>query len=382
MQNPPDPEFDHPDDAEPSAAEPAYTWYVSYDAAPESWDDDVTTGEAELTWWQRRKLRRSLKREERIYKGLVKAARKEVNARAKASRKSEQRKAKAHAKAVRVADENPTLQAAYQVMTQIAQEDRHRVDAKQARLNAANAIRQGFTAMYDRQFRYFAFVGTWLTALVIALLATCSCAALKPHYPTLPGEVRALQTQFMTTVAVDVDCLDVAGYHGGRGSATILDARHVLTAYHVVACGDIPEVKIALADGRTFKVVVKHENVKLDFAVLELASADLMGSYAPPRFGHVPDPGDVVCASAAVPRREWNCGPVGDVNGALAKQYLRAYGLPRTLFGDVGFSAFIQPGNSGGPIYNEFGEIVGITVEVGRFRSLESNANEILGALK
>lgn len=131
------------------------------------------------------------------------------------------------------------------------------------------------------------------------------------------------------------------------GSGVIVDERHVLTAYHVVECPDIPFVRTDF-DGERMMMVVVKKDIKADIALLELASANDFNLGVPPPVISAVAPGELVCSVRAFPKPGWSCGLVETV------------GDPGE--GNIGFAAEVIAGNSGSALYNERGELVGIVV--------------------
>lgn len=140
----------------------------------------------------------------------------------------------------------------------------------------------------------------------------------------------------------------------GMGSGMILDQDgHILTNYHVVS--DVDEIKVQLADKRSFNAKVIGSDSKTDVAVIkiigdiphnlpvvELGDSDLM------------EDGNLVMAIGA---------PFG-LTQTVTHGIISAKGRS-----DVGVAAYenflqtdapINPGNSGGPLVNMRGEVVGM----------------------
>lgn len=151
----------------------------------------------------------------------------------------------------------------------------------------------------------------------------------------------------------------------GMGTGMLLDRQgHVLTNYHVVQ--DVDEIKVQLADKRTFAAKILGADQKTDVAVLELK-------------GTIPDD---------LPTVE-----LGDSDaledGNLVMAIGAPFGLTQTVTtgiisakgrSDVGIADYedflqtdapINPGNSGGPLINMRGEVIGmnsaIETNVGQF---------------
>jgi serine protease Do len=155
----------------------------------------------------------------------------------------------------------------------------------------------------------------------------------------------------------------------GTGAGVIWDAEGlVLTSHHVVAGGRRgSRAQVVVHDGRTFDAEVVKRGRELDLALLRIEEA----------------PGDLPTA------------PVGDSGTLRVGQLVYAIGHPWGRLGAVtagivsgldvvrgGKARYVQsdvalaPGNSGGPLFNARGEVVGINAMIfGRLAlSIPSNA--------
>ncbi|MCC7007301.1 MAG: trypsin-like peptidase domain-containing protein [Acidobacteria bacterium] len=142
----------------------------------------------------------------------------------------------------------------------------------------------------------------------------------------------------------------------GSGSGFIIDpAGFVLTNYHVVTGAD--RVTVTLSDGRPFKADLIGVDPALDIALLQIHTGDKL-------------PAAPLGDSDALRVGEWVCAignPLGVYVHSVTVGVVSFLG--RKLF-DPGLDAFIQTdaaisfGNSGGPLINARGEVVGITTAV------------------
>ncbi len=224
----------------------------------------------------------------------------------------------------------------------------------------------------------YGITGTWIVVVGLALFAMCSCAHASLHDQT----VRTSSERDQSTVRIEVSCLKGSPFDGDReinvtfssGSGVIIDPSHVLTAYHVIKCDSMPIVDVRLSDGRKYRVYVDKESSTFDIA--RLRSFQDFGMFAPPIVWAVPKVGDPLCTSVASPKRAQNCGQVEAIADIFT--YMR---LPTPNgeigFGDVRVSNLIISGNSGGPVYDHDGRLVGLVTEGavppgvgGRIRSL------------
>jgi len=153
----------------------------------------------------------------------------------------------------------------------------------------------------------------------------------------------------------------------GLGSGVIVDAEngYVVTNFHVVASAD--EVQVVLHDGRTLKAEWVRPDPETDLAVVKISADGLVEA------------------------------PLGDSDQAKAGQWVLAFGSPRGLDQTVtagiisatareygGMSAYqnaiqidaaINRGNSGGPLVNTRGEVIGINNAI----ASTSGGNEGIG---
>lgn len=140
---------------------------------------------------------------------------------------------------------------------------------------------------------------------------------------------------------------------GAQGSGFLIDDRHVLTNEHVVDTGDRYFVRFETTDWREVSLV--GTDVYSDLAVL--------------RVDDVPRGTDPLSFVAATPRVGTRVVAIGNpfgLSGSVSEGIVS--GVDRTLRGANNFSiaagiqtdAAVNPGNSGGPLVNLDGEVVGI----------------------
>jgi serine protease Do len=140
----------------------------------------------------------------------------------------------------------------------------------------------------------------------------------------------------------------------GAGSGFIVDSSGlILTNAHVVQ--DASEVTVKLTDRREFRAKVLGSDPKTDVAVLKIDAKDLPVV----RLGNVSDlrVGEWVLAIGS---------PFGFENTVTAG-VVSAKGRSLPESGGVGFiqsDVAVNPGNSGGPLFNGRGEVVGINSQI------------------
>jgi S1-C subfamily serine protease len=138
----------------------------------------------------------------------------------------------------------------------------------------------------------------------------------------------------------------------GLGSGVVIKADGtVLTALHVVAGAD--PVQVAFADGTTATARVAAARPEQDVAVLAVdrlpsvvVAAVLAG---PPPVGA----GVYAVGNPLGLRRSLSAGVVSGTDRSITTQ-------GRALSGLIQFDAAVNPGNSGGPLLNRAGQVVGI----------------------
>jgi S1-C subfamily serine protease len=140
---------------------------------------------------------------------------------------------------------------------------------------------------------------------------------------------------------------------GGLGTGVIISAQGaILTAHHVIAGADV--IEVTFSDGTKAKANVVSDNPEQDTAVLiadqspeVIVPAVLAGG------GQV---GDEVYAVGHP------LGLVGSMSGGIISGLGRSVPLDDelTLQGLIQFDAAVNPGNSGGPLLNRNGQVIGI----------------------
>ena len=208
-------------------------------------------------------------------------------------------------------------------------------------------------------------------AILLALLLVCSVtagaawAAGTPEGLTYaaagrtvhsPAEVYAQNVN--STVAVSVSTtVNMFGYDtvsAGAGSGFVItEDGHILTNYHVVEGAD--EISVKMYNGDAYDAELIGYDDTNDIAVLKIDAKGL----TPVTFG---DSDAVVVGEDVVAIGN----PLGELNFSLTKGVVSALDRDVSLSGNTRLKLIqtdcaINSGNSGGALFNMYGEVVGIT---------------------
>lgn len=143
---------------------------------------------------------------------------------------------------------------------------------------------------------------------------------------------------------------------GGLGTGVIVNAQgQILTALHVVATAD--RIQVTYADGAQAPAVVVATEAENDIAVLQ--PAQLPEVIVPAVLGnpHAMRIGDEAYA-AGNPLGLPGSMSAGVISGFDRSVTIREIG--QRLEGLIQFDAAVNPGNSGGPLLNRHGQVIGI----------------------
>lgn len=157
---------------------------------------------------------------------------------------------------------------------------------------------------------------------------------------------------------------------GAAGSGWVYDDEgHILTNAHVVGGSDV--VRVQLYTGRTMDADVVGVDVFTDIAVLK--AEDPTGLVALPRAtGEMPQQGDRVFAFGSPFNFKFSMSE-GIVSGLGRDPNTGAAGSAFTNF--IQTDAAVNPGNSGGPLIDVRGRVIGMNVAIATGRSGDSLAN-------
>jgi serine protease Do len=141
----------------------------------------------------------------------------------------------------------------------------------------------------------------------------------------------------------------------GSGSGFIIDpAGYILTNYHVIS--DADRVTVTLGDGRVFKAAIVGIDPAIDVALLQISASE-------------PLPAAPLGSSSALRVGEWVCAignPLGYVHSVTVGvvSFLGRKVFDQSLDALIQTDAAITFGNSGGPLINARGQVVGITTAI------------------
>ena len=179
-------------------------------------------------------------------------------------------------------------------------------------------------------------------------------ASQTPGPPTAELVYDAVQPSI---VVIETDGVDASGGPtGGLGSGVVVNTSgSILTALHVVA--GATSIQVTFADGSTSPATVASTQPANDIAVLQPATVP--ASVTPATLGNP--------RSMAVGSDAYIVGNPFGLNGSLSAGVVsgldRSYRVPQssTVFtGLIQVDAAVNPGNSGGPLLNRGGQVVGI----------------------
>jgi S1-C subfamily serine protease len=143
------------------------------------------------------------------------------------------------------------------------------------------------------------------------------------------------------------------GTESGLGSGVIIDAQgDIITSLHVV--DNATSIKVSFSDGTESAASVKSNDPDHDIAVL--TPAKLPEVVVPAVLGGGPQIGDEAFAVGHP------LGLVGSLSAGVISGLNRSFPMTngKTLTGMIQFDAAVNPGNSGGPLLNRNGQVIGI----------------------
>jgi S1-C subfamily serine protease len=143
---------------------------------------------------------------------------------------------------------------------------------------------------------------------------------------------------------------------GGLGTGIVIDDNgDILTSLHVVA--DATDIQLTFADGTQASAQVSATQPENDIAVLK--SSQLPDILVPATLGN-PRAMKVGDEAYAVGNP---FGLYGSMSAGVISGFNRSFQIPNSnekLQGLIQFDAAVNPGNSGGPLLNRYGQVIGI----------------------
>jgi S1-C subfamily serine protease len=180
--------------------------------------------------------------------------------------------------------------------------------------------------------------------------------AMASATPQPPYSAGVYQFILPSLVYIETSRLSARGEEGvGVGSGVVVNAEGaILTAYHVVANAN--EIRIFFADGTRTTAEIVAADVPNDIAVLQPAQPPeiivpaVLGSVAQMRIGD---------EAYAVGNP---LGLTGSLSAGVISGFDRSLPINEELRleGLIQFDAAVNPGNSGGPLLNRAGQVIGI----------------------
>ncbi|WP_241668387.1 S1C family serine protease [Pedococcus bigeumensis] len=168
-----------------------------------------------------------------------------------------------------------------------------------------------------------------------------------------PDAAAAYRVALPSLVTVTTQRTDSNGAERGTGAGVVVSAEGtVLTALHVVQ--GAKSIEVTFSDGTASEATVEDQDLATDIAVL--TPTQLPQVVVPAVLGGGAQVGEAVFALGH---------PLG-LNGSLSAGVVSALGRTvqvssdRTLKDLIQFDAAVNPGNSGGPLLNKAGQVVGI----------------------
>jgi len=178
----------------------------------------------------------------------------------------------------------------------------------------------------------------------------------------IPSQADGL-TESMRLSTVPVVCLVSPTSIGGGSGFIVATGKHVVTNRHVVACADEGgRVGVMPASGELVPAIVAWKSDTKDLAILGVEKS--LGEPVTFATRNTMDERDKVIVAGypgAAQRSERDFGRVSFAEGIISK-FTELDSRDGTIR-HIQITAPVNPGNSGGPLFNEFGQVVGINVQ-------------------
>ena len=180
-----------------------------------------------------------------------------------------------------------------------------------------------------------------------------------PNVPEAEG--LSLQEIYRQCIASVVSITSSSGSTTSTGTGVILsEDGYIVTNYHVIEGGT--RITVLLHDDREFSAWIVGSDPATDLAVLKIEADDLTGA----TFGDsdVLQVGDSVAAIGDPLGIEYR----GTMTNGIISAINRNMSIDGRLMNLIQTNAALNSGNSGGPLINSYGQVIGInTVKIGAF---------------
>jgi S1-C subfamily serine protease len=202
---------------------------------------------------------------------------------------------------------------------------------------------------------------------ILVVLAPLAAGCANQERPTLSTVeiVRMVRPSVVRLQAEgQISPADGSSARAGFGTGVVVDASgHIVTCYHVISPRrDAPAPRTATAtlwDRRTLQARVVGTDDRLDLAVLKIEAEGLH----PAAFGNPEDlevGQDIVAIGFALDLK----GPPTVTRGVVSALKRRILEAPTLIPEAIQTDAGIHPGDSGGPLLDSSGEVVGLNTAV------------------
>lgn len=239
-------------------------------------------------------------------------------------------------------------------------------------LSVGDKVKGSFGRLRERVRRMFPFLSGMLAALLALFLYNFFFPGSKP---LTQNEVNAAISSAMASatprpaysqqvyqiiqpslVWIESDGAGADGESRGLGTGVIVSGfGDILTSLHVVA--DSPRIRVTFADGTQSNAIIANAQPEKDIAVLQAET--LPELFLPATLGNAGalQVGD----EAYVVGNPF--GLYGSMSAGVISGFNRTFqppGTNQTIEGLIQVDAAVNPGNSGGPLLNRYGHVVGI----------------------
>ena len=234
-----------------------------------------------------------------------------------------------------------------------------RLTRLRSRIRGSIPFASGVLAAFLALFLYNAlFPGTALNEGQVNLAIANALASATPR-PAYSAQVYQLIQPSLVLIQTEVT--DENGEkENGLGTGVIVnDFGDIITSLHVIA--GVQNIKVTFADGTESAAVVASESPEIDIAILQ--AEQLPAQFVPATLGN---PGSMRVGDEAYvvgnPFGLYNSMSAGVISGF--NRTFQPPGSNQLIEGLIQFDAAANPGNSGGPLLNRSGHVVGIVTGI------------------